>query len=36
VKFVVTKPWRIPTLAKLGRDTSTAAKAAAGALVESL
>jgi adenosylhomocysteine nucleosidase len=36
VKFVVTKPWRIPTLAKLGRDMSTAAKAAAGALVESL
>src|SRR4051812_16591136 len=36
LKFVVTKPWRIPRLAKLGRDMSTAAKAAAGALVDSL
>jgi adenosylhomocysteine nucleosidase len=36
VKFLVTKPWRIPTLAKLGRDMNTAAKAAAGALVDSL
>jgi nucleoside phosphorylase len=36
MRFLVTRPWRIPTLAKLGRDMSTAANAAADALVTSL
>ena len=33
LKFLVTRPWRIPRLVKLGRDMNTAANAAANALV---
>jgi len=36
IGYVVTHPWRIPTLAKLGRDMNKAANAAADALVRSL
>jgi len=34
--FLVRRPWRIPRLAKLGRDMNTAAKAAANALVHGI
>jgi adenosylhomocysteine nucleosidase len=36
VKYLAPKPWRIKKLAKLGKDMSTAANAAADALVTSL
>lgn len=36
VRYLAPKPWRIRTLAKLARDMSTAANAAADALVSSL
>lgn len=36
LKFVVCRPWRIPRLAKLGRDMNTAATAAAKALVRGI
>jgi nucleoside phosphorylase len=36
LKFLVRRPWRIPRLAKLGRDMNTAATAAANALVHGI
>jgi len=36
LRFLVRRPWRIPRLAKLGRDMNTAAKAAANALVHGI
>jgi nucleoside phosphorylase len=36
LKFLVRRPWRIPRLAKLGKDMNTAASAAANALVRSI
>ena len=36
LKFLVRRPWRIPRLAKLGKDMNTAASAAADALVRAL
>jgi len=36
LKFLVRRPWRIPRLAKLGKDMNTAASAAANALVRAI
>jgi nucleoside phosphorylase len=36
IRFVLTRPWRIPTLMRLGRDSSRAARTAAGAAVRAL
>jgi len=36
LKFLVRRPWRIPRLAKLGKDMNTAANAAANALVRGI